>query len=97
MSDATGDEHSFDATSDFPTAVGPAITMTNGLYCCCLFVSLSVANAAELSMLLLVDMRGHEAGFSRFLEFIRNDIDGEEKADDEDFDAANRRAGRLSI
>ena len=72
MSDATGEEHSFDATSDLPTAVGPAITITNGLYCCCLF--------SAVCTVLAVDMRAglNESGFSRFLEFMKSEDDDRE-------------------
>ena len=69
MSDATGEEHSFDATSDLPTAVGPAITITNGLYCCCLFSAVSAVNAV-----LAVDMREGP----RFLEFMKSEDDDRE-------------------
>ena len=48
ISDAMGDEHIFDATSDFPTAVGPAMTITNG-FCCCSF---SAENESDFSRFL---------------------------------------------
>jgi hypothetical protein len=76
ISDATGEEHSFDATSDFPTAVGPAMTITNGLYGCS-FSAVAAAHV-ELAMLLLFDMRAglalleNESGFTLFFEFIRS-------------------------
>ena len=80
MSDATADAHILEATSDFPTAVGPAMTITNGLYCC-LFSALAAADAVLDIIAGLID---DESGLSRFLEFIPIDVVDEKKADDED-------------